>query len=149
MRGGETPTIVNQNFHIMTKIKSFSNREDAFAALDSTSPTYLVGTINGISYDQLVGIFGEPAFPETSDDGKTNREWVVEFDGNIFTIYDWKTYDVEYTVNRLRKWNIGGNCSPNGLVDAIGLLQRFVESIEIRLHGGILNYRFLDLNDLT
>lgn len=122
----------------MTQIKSLT-RNEAFDALDSSSPTWLVGTINGISYDQLVGILGQPAFPETSDDGKTNREWVVEFEGKVFTIYDWKTYDAEYTVNELRKWNVGGNCSPNGLIDAI----------EIQLHSGILNYRFLEFNDLT
>jgi hypothetical protein len=26
----------------------------------------------------------------------------------VFTIYDWKTYDEQYTVEALDRWNIGG-----------------------------------------
>jgi hypothetical protein len=33
----------------------------------------------------------------------------------MFTIYDWKTYDVEYTECELRQeWSIGGNDNPSG-----------------------------------
>lgn len=61
------------------------------------------------TYSRLVEIFGEPTYlPEDSGDGKVNFEWVFEFNGEIFTIYDWKTYDPEYSMTQLEKWHIGG-----------------------------------------
>lgn len=61
------------------------------------------------TYNELVELLGEPTYlPEDSGDGKVNFEWVVEFNDEIFTIYDWKTYDPEYSMNELDQWNIGG-----------------------------------------
>ena len=43
-------------------------------------------------------MFGDPTFPETNGDGKINKEWVFERnDGEIFTVYDWKTGDSNVT----------------------------------------------------
>lgn len=74
-----------------------------------TSGTSLKDYLNGVSYAQLIQAFGQPLYnPEDSGDGKVNFEWVFKHNGNVFTLYDWKTYDVEYTINELDRWNIGG-----------------------------------------
>ena len=61
-----------------------------------------------VTYDELVGVLGEPTFPEESGDSKVQVEWVVEYCGELFTIYDWKTYDRDYTINKLDNFHIGG-----------------------------------------
>ena len=71
--------------------------------------TSLKGYLHNTTYAQLVEAFGQPTYnPEDSGDGKVNFEWVFDFTGEIFTLYDWKTYDVQYTINELTTWNIGG-----------------------------------------
>lgn len=62
-----------------------------------------------ITYDQLVEAFGEPTFPEPSGDGKVQKEWVFkDRAGNVFTIYDWKTFDEHITTSKLKVWHVGG-----------------------------------------
>ena len=73
----------------------------------NTNGTSLKGYLNA-TYRDLVNVLGEPTFPEESGDGKVQVEWVVEFEGEIFTIYDWKTYDRQYTEYELDRFNIGG-----------------------------------------
>jgi hypothetical protein len=60
------------------------------------------------TYKQLVATLGEPTFNEASLDDKTQVEWVVKFRNNYFTIYDWKTFDREYTMNELTIFHVGG-----------------------------------------
>jgi len=79
-------------------------------SVPSTQGTSLKSYVN-LTYNQLVEVLGEPTFKEESGDGKTQKEWVVEVDGEVFTIYDWKTYDVEYTMNELNRFNVGGKTS--------------------------------------
>lgn len=75
---------------------------------------YKVGDLTNVSYMELIDVFGEPTYtPKDSGDGKVNYEWVISHDGKIFTIYDWKTYDVEYTEYHLEQWSIGGNDNPS------------------------------------
>ena len=85
----------------------------------SIGGTFKVGSINNVSYDQLWNYLGDPTFDEPSGDGKTQVEWVVEFNDDIFTIYDWKTYDRNYTENSLTTWSIGGQSSGLDLADYI------------------------------
>jgi len=85
----------------------------------------LKGYIHNISYYELVEIFGEPTFqPEDSGDGKVNYEWVVPFkvkgkDKEYFTIYDWKTYDPEYTKEMYTRWHVGGKTGAIDFIDAV------------------------------
>ena len=81
----------------------FRNLEDARNAKDLTS---LKGYITA-TYSQLVEELGEPTFNTPSGDGKTQVEWVVEFENNYYTIYDWKVYDREFTLNKLDTFNVG------------------------------------------
>ena len=79
----------------------------------STTGTSLKGYLKtGIRFTDLYQTLGEPTFkPEDSGDGKIQYEWVIEYKGDIFTIYDWKTYDERYTVEELNTWSIGGKTS--------------------------------------
>ena len=69
----------------------------------------------------LVDLLGEPTLlPEDSGDGKVNFEWVVEFDNENFTIYDWKTESPEWSIQNTgnkeqasewfggSRWHVGG-----------------------------------------
>lgn len=78
-------------------------------ALELVSGTHLVGKLTGYTYNQLVKTLGEPVFNEVSSDGKVQKEWVIVDGGNVFTIYDWKTYDETYTIKDNVFWHIGGN----------------------------------------
>lgn len=81
-----------------------------------TQGTYLVGRLN-LKYSELVNLLGYPTYQNPSGDNKVQKEWVVEFDDQIFTIYDWKTYDVNYTVNQLDTFNIGGTSDSTELIE--------------------------------
>jgi len=70
--------------------------------------TSLSGYLTGHTYSDLVKALGPPTLPKPSDDDKVQKQWVFkDADGNGFTIYDWKTYDKDYTTSTLTKWNIG------------------------------------------
>lgn len=92
------------------------NETDALAVVGGTS---LKGYLNGYTYSQLVEAFGEPTFTEPSADLKVQKEWVFSDDGLIFTIYDWKIYDEEYTTTQLDCWNVGGKTSAYNFIEAI------------------------------
>lgn len=89
------------------------------------------GTIHGSSlrgyidatYSQLLEVLGEPTYDEPSGDEKTQMEWVVEFEGDIFTIYDWKTYSRNYTFNETR-FNVGGK---NSAIDFINRVESLIK----------------------
>lgn len=79
------------------------------AALKVIQGTSLKDRLNGWTYRQLVAAFGLPTFTNGSGDDKIQKEWVFQRDdGEVFTLYDWKTYDVNYTTNYLSTWNVGG-----------------------------------------
>jgi hypothetical protein len=73
----------------------------------STQGSSLKGTTQA-TYDQLVDALGKPTIDVESGDCKTQVEWVCEFEGEIFTIYDWKTYDRNYTEHVLDEFHVGG-----------------------------------------
>lgn len=83
-----------------------------------TNGSSLKGYINA-TYYQLIETLGEPTYNEPSGDEKTQMEWVVEFEGNIFTIYDWKTYSRNYTENELTRFNVGGKTYAGDFIDNI------------------------------
>jgi len=83
----------------------------------STAGTYKVDTLMGPNYSQLVNFLGDPTFSSPSGDNKVQKEWVVEFNDELFTIYDWKTYSVYETMNTLDTWSIGGKSSASDLIE--------------------------------
>ncbi len=93
-------------------MKALKNQE---VAVDKICGTSLKG-YTAATYKQLVAILGEPTFSDASADDKTQVEWVVKFRNNYFTIYDWKIYDREYTMNELQVFHVGGK------VDALNFI---------------------------
>ena len=85
-------------------MKALKNQNIASTHTDGTS---LKGYTKA-TYKQLVSVLGEPTFSTPSGDDKTQVEWVVKFGKSYFTIYDWKTYDREYTMNELQVFHVGG-----------------------------------------
>jgi hypothetical protein len=58
---------------------------------------------------QLESVFGKPSYETPSGDDKVTTEWVVEIDGTLATIYDWKRYELGTPdSDELIYWNIGG-----------------------------------------
>ena len=88
-------------------------------ALSKISGTGLRDYLSPVGYWDLKEVLGEPTFNEESGDGKVQKEWVVEHNGNVFTIYDWKTYDERYTVESLDRWNIGGKVYPGDFLEEL------------------------------
>ena len=89
-------------------------RSKEFAS-NQTCGTSLKG-YTAATYNQLVKALGEPTFNTPSGDDKTQVEWVVKFRNNYFTVYDWKTYDREYTLNELTIFHVGSK------IDAFDLI---------------------------
>ena len=85
----------------------------------STAGTWKVGTLKGPNYSQLVNFLGDPTFANESSDRKVQKEWVVEFNDTLFTIYDWKTYSAYETKNTLDSWSVGGTSYAGDFIDYI------------------------------
>ena len=81
-------------------------------AFDRVINTHKVGSLVGVTYWDLKRTLGNPTFNEASGDDKVQKEWVIDYNGETFTVYDWKTYDEEYTVTELKLWSIGGRTNP-------------------------------------
>lgn len=77
------------------------------------------GTLRGVTYLELLSTLGNPTYNEVSSDDKVQVEWVIEWDDEIYTIYDWKTYDREYTINELNTWSIGSKVPSYAFEEAI------------------------------
>jgi len=84
-------------------VRVIRNEQEALRLMNGT---FRVGEINRTYRDLVTGL-GEPTFDEPSGDDKIQVEWVCVYKGNVFTIYDWKTYDRDYTEFRLDEFNIG------------------------------------------
>ena len=80
--------------------------------------TSFKGYVNA-TYDQLVDALGYPTIEDESGDGKVQVEWVCEFEGEIFTIYDWKTFDRQYTEHVLDRFHVGGKTSAFDFIDSL------------------------------
>lgn len=78
-----------------------------------TAGTHKIATLKNITYDDLVRNLGEPSINKPSLDNKIQVEWVLEYEGGIYTIYDWKTYNRDYTLQELKQWSIGGKHPDN------------------------------------
>ena len=60
-------------------------------------------TVIKASYDDIVKVFGEPAF--TGEGDKVQAEWEGTIDGKVFTIYDYKEEQPAVSVTN---WHVGG-----------------------------------------
>ena len=78
------------------------------------------------TYNQLVSVLGEPTCPEPSGDNKVQKEWVVKYKGNYYTVYDWKTYDVNYTTTQLDEFHVGSK----------GYASDFINELQNKINKG-------------
>lgn len=96
--------------------------------------THLVGYLEDVNFMDLVTGLGEPTFDDPSGDDKVQVEWVVKFNGKVFTIYDWKTYDREFTEHSLTKFNVGSK-------DVSGLeVSEFIEFVKGQIEYAYDNF---------
>jgi hypothetical protein len=75
----------------------------------STDGTSFHGVVIRATVNQLISAFGEPDMEYNTGEDKVNFEWNMEtYEGEVFTIYDWKEYRPlqrdEYVT-----WHIGAN----------------------------------------
>ena len=76
-------------------------------------------------YDTLVAAFGEPTYgPDGDPNEKVTCEWLLEIDGTVVTIYDWKEYGD--TPRHYYDWHIGGH--DRRAVDRVESIIREVEN---------------------
>lgn len=118
------------------KIYTLKEEEEA---MELSCGTSLAGYLKDTTYNQLVNTLGEPTFPLASGDNKVQKEWVIEFKGVIFTIYDYKTYSEEDTIMFYRNWHIGSKESnPFRSVNYEGKpsvrVEEFIEHIKFLVH---------------
>jgi hypothetical protein len=99
-------------------LKKFENR---FEVSGRTSGSSFAGYLKqGIKFADLCQAFGESTYkPKDSGDGKVQYEWVFEFKGNVFTIYDWKTYNEEITINEYDRWHVGGKTNAAEFISTV------------------------------
>ena len=66
------------------------------------------GELDGLFYDDIESVFGEPTWEGLSGDEKVQVEWDIKFDNGVrSSIYDYKQYDVDpYDIDF---WSVGGN----------------------------------------
>jgi hypothetical protein len=57
------------------------------------------------TYNELVEIFGTPTYGPDSQEDKVSCEWILDIDGTVCTIYDYKTKGTPYGKYN---WHIGG-----------------------------------------
>lgn len=95
---------------------TYNTTTDKFKANGTSLQGYIQTT-----FDKLVELLGEPL--KGSDDGKTTAEWIVEFEGEVATIYDWK---LKSTPKDLYEWHVGGRSLKvlEHLSEALGLPTR-------------------------
>jgi len=78
--------------------------------------------LRGVTYYELFNTLGQPTYDNNSDIDKTQVEWVIEWQDEVYTIYDWKTYDREYTIDELNTWSIGSKVPSYAFEEALNNL---------------------------
>lgn len=86
---------------------------------DSINGAYKTNTLRCVTYQELFSTLGQPTYEHPSGDNKTQVEWVIEWQDEVYTIYDWKTYDREYTINELNTWSIGSKVPSYAFIEAL------------------------------
>ncbi len=99
------------------KLQKFSTIEAD--ALGPSIGTSLKGSFSGYKFIELYAALGAPTHDEPSGDNKVHVGWDFVFNGEIFTIYDWKTYDRLYTLSDNEVWNVGGKTHAGEFIDHV------------------------------
>ena len=74
-----------------------------------------LGYLEGLTYQNLVDILGEPTYIRKYKGNTWRTMWAVRHKGNLFTIYDWGNQDLRETQEETIKWRVGGYTDIDGL----------------------------------
>jgi len=74
----------------------------------NTNGSFKIGTLEDMTYLDIMKRVGPPTIFYDGNDKKVQCEWIFKVNGDIFTIYDWKTYSLDYTLKELTVWSVGG-----------------------------------------
>lgn len=74
----------------------------------NTNGSSRIGSLNHMKYKDIVRRVGPPTVNYDGAHDKVNVEWVFKVNGDIFTIYDYKSWSETYTFDQLNHWSVGG-----------------------------------------
>jgi len=86
---------------------------------DSINGNCKTNTLRGVTYYELFNALGQPTYEYPSEYNEAQVEWVIEWEDEVYTIYDWKAYDREYTINELNTWSIGSKVPSYAFEEAL------------------------------
>lgn len=95
------------------------NNLEKICDVDQLVGTSLKGSFSGYKFIELYAVLGAPTYDKPSGDNKVQVEWDFKFNGEIFTIYDWKTYDRLYTLSENEVWCVGGKSHAGEFIDYV------------------------------
>jgi hypothetical protein len=81
----------------------------------------VTGSLKGYifaSYSDLIKVLGQPTF-EGGPENKINYEWNVNYKGEIFSIYDWKTSPEWSKFKEDYRWHVGAENSTAEFILAV------------------------------
>ena len=88
-------------------MRTLSQQETVENNVSTALSTYVSAT-----YDELLQVLGQPTYDLNDGLDKSNFEWVIEFAGHFFTIYDWKC-SASYSVQERNLWHLGAQWRNN------------------------------------
>ena len=97
---------------------------------DRVNGTSLTGYLQPTTYDQLFKVLGEPTYYTYPAKDKVIIEWVVEYKGEVFTVYDWKLYYDLSESSDSYQWHIGGK---GGYFEDNPTTDDFIHQLEAKL----------------
>ena len=74
----------------------------------NTNGSSRVGSLNHMGYKDIVKRVGPPTINYDGAHDKVNVEWIFKVNGDIFTLYDYKSWSETYTFDLLNHWSVGG-----------------------------------------
>ena len=88
-----------------------------------TSGTSFHGQVIEATVQELRDILGEPSAAQNDGSDKVNFEWdMINSEGNVFTVYDWKEYRV-LPENEVIEWHIGAHDKIKAITSKMELQQ--------------------------
>ena len=74
----------------------------------NTNGSSRIGSLNHMEYKDIVKRVGPPTINYDGAHDKVNVEWIFKVNGDIFTLYDYKSWSETYTFDLLNHWSVGG-----------------------------------------
>jgi len=74
----------------------------------NTNGSSRIGSLNHITYKDIIKRVGSPTINYDGAHDKVNVEWIFKVNGDIFTIYDYKSWSETHTFEQLNNWSVGG-----------------------------------------